>query len=104
MIIDERTYTVRPGTLSAYLKAHMAKALPLMRKYLGEPHGYYTTESGDLNQFVHLWHFDSMADHEVRRAAMYADAAWVAYRERTGEKDRGLHRYNCILKTLEVPT
>ncbi|WP_272947417.1 hypothetical protein [Variovorax sp. JS1663] len=22
---------------------------------LGEPHAYYTTETGDLNQFMHPW-------------------------------------------------
>lgn len=103
MIIDERTYTVRPGKLAAYLAAHMAQALPLMRKHLGEPYGYYTTETGDLNQFVHLWRYDSMAERERRRAALYADAAWVAYRERTGEADWVLHQRNRILRTLEIP-
>ena len=103
MIIDERTYTIRPGKLAAYLQAHMQEALPVMRKYLGEPFGYYTTETGDLNQFVHLWRYDSMADREARRAAMYADPAWLAYRDRTGEKDWVLHQHNRILKALAVP-
>ena len=103
MIIDERTYTVRPGRLAAYLEAHMADALPLMRKHLGEPYGYYTTETGDLNQFVHLWRYDSMADREARRSALYSDAAWVAYRERTGEKDWVLHQHNRILRALVIP-
>ena len=44
-----------------------------MRQYLGEPYGYFVTETGDLNQFVHMWRYDSMADREQRRAAMYRD-------------------------------
>ena len=103
MIIDERTYTVRPGKLAAYLEAHMADALPLMRKHLGEPYGYYTTETGDLNQFVHLWRYDSMAEREARRAALYADPDWLAYRARVGETGWVTHRHNRILKALEVP-
>ena len=103
MIIDERTYTVRPGKLAAYLEAHMAQALPLMRRHLGEPYGYFTTETDDLNQFVHLWRYDSMAERERRRAAMYADPAWLAYRERAGDTGWVLHQHNRILKALEIP-
>ena len=103
MIIDERTYTVRPGRLSAYLKSHMAEALPIMRKHLGEPYGYYTAETGDLNQFVHLWRYASMAEREARRMALYADPAWLGYRERTGETEWMLHQHNRILKALEIP-
>ena len=57
-----------------------------MRKYLGEPWAYFTTETGTLNQFVHMWRYESMADRERRRAAMYADAEWNAYRKRSGSK------------------
>ena len=54
MIIDERTYTIQPGLIDKYLKSHFEQALPIMREYLGEPFGYFLTETGDLNQFVHL--------------------------------------------------
>jgi hypothetical protein len=103
MIIDERTYTVRPGKLHAYLKEHMEIALPIMRRHLGEPHAYYTTETGELNQFVHLWRYDSMAERERRRAALYADPAWLAYRDRIGDTGWVLHQRNRILKALDLP-
>lgn len=82
-------------------RTRLAEALPIMRKHLGEPHGYYTTEAGDLNQFAHLWRYADIAEREAQRAALYADPAWLAYRERTGEADRVLHLH--ILKALEIP-
>ena len=103
MIIDERTYTVQPGKLNVYLKSHLRDALPVMRKHLGEPYAYFTTETGDLNQFVHLWRYTSFADREVRRARLYADRKWLAYRVRVGKTGWVLHQENRILRCLEIP-
>jgi hypothetical protein len=103
MIIDERTYTVRPGKLAEYLAHHMRSALPIMRRHLGEPHAYYTTETGTLNQFVHLWRYASMAERETRRAALYADPAWLAYRDDVGDRGWVLHQENRLLKSLDIP-
>jgi len=36
-------------------------------------------EVGPLNQVVHLWAYDDMADRATRRAKMAADPAWQAY-------------------------
>jgi hypothetical protein len=103
MIIDERTYSIAPGKLEAYLKGHFGEALPIMRKHLGEPYAYFVTETGELNQFVHLWRYDSMADRETRRRALYADADWLAYRERTGGSGWVVHQHNRLLRSLEIP-
>ncbi len=103
MIIDERTYTIVPGKLHAYLANHFRVALPLMRKHLGEPYGYFTSETGTLNQFVHLWRYDSMADRERRREALYADPAWLAYRDSVGDSGLVLDQENRILKALDIP-
>jgi len=104
MILDERTYSIRPGAVQAYLQSHYARALPLMRRYLGEPYGYFTTETGELNQFVHFWRYDSMADREQRRAEMYRDSAWLDYRRETGNLGLVIHQHNRILRMLDIPT
>lgn len=103
MIVDERTYTIAPGKLDAYLKGHFQDALPLMRRHLGEPHAYFVTETGTLNQFVHLWRYESMADRETRRRALYADPAWLAYRDRVGGTGWVLHQENRLLRSLDIP-
>jgi hypothetical protein len=103
MIIDERTYTIVPGKLDAYLESHFRDALPLMRKYLGEPHGYFFSETGDLNQFVHLWRYESMADRESRRRQLYADPAWRAYRDRVGSAGWVTQQRNRLLRSIDIP-
>ena len=84
MIVDERTYTIAPGCFERYFERHKALALPLMRRYLGEPLAYYRTLSPDAHQFVHLWKYESLADRETRRARMYQDPDWLTYRAETG--------------------
>ena len=103
MIIDERTYTIAPGRLNAYLVTHLREALPIMRHYLGDPYAYFVTETGTLNQFVHLWRYENMAEREQRRSAMYADAQWLAYRERVGVAGWILKQENRILKSIDIP-
>jgi hypothetical protein len=103
VLIDERTYTIAPGKLSEYLENHLKTALPIMRVHLGEPLAYYTTETGDLNQFVHLWQYASMADREARREALYRDPAWLAYRRSVGETRWVLHQHNRLLRSVTLP-
>jgi hypothetical protein len=102
MIIDERTYSVSPGRLAEYLEQHMKHGLPVMRRHLGEPHGYFTTETGDLNQFVHWWRYEDMADRERRRNGLYADPEWLAYRKMIGETGWVQHQHNRLLKQLLI--
>jgi hypothetical protein len=48
--------------------------------------GWFITETGVLNQVVHLWRYDSMGEREQKRAALYADPAWNAYRLQAGTR------------------
>jgi hypothetical protein len=54
-------------------------ALPVMQRHDLELLGYYASHIGPLNQVVHLWCYDSLADMERKRAARDADPAWGAY-------------------------
>jgi hypothetical protein len=78
-IIDMRIYTIRPRGMPEYLKLFEEMALPIQLRHIGPPIGYYTGEIGALNQVVHLWGFDSLADMEARRAARNADPGWPNY-------------------------
>lgn len=103
LIIDERTYTCAPGRLAEYLEMHLRVALPIMRKYLGEPFGYFASETGELNQFVHMWRYEDFADRERRRDAMYADPAWLDYRRQMGATGWVVRQENRILRALAIP-
>ena len=79
MIIDERTYTLQPGKLVELLQLYEKEGLAIQSGHLGKPFGYFFTEVGTLNQIVHMWAYESMAEREKKRAAMQADPKWQAY-------------------------
>jgi hypothetical protein len=97
MLIDERTYVIRPGCLRRYLDTHLQHALPLMREHLGEPLAYYTGADGELNIFVHQWAYADATDREARRARLYADPRWLDYRRATGEQGWVVSQHNRLL-------
>ena len=79
MIVDVRTYTLVPRKLAKYVELFETHALPVMQRHGLELMGYYTSHVGPLDQVVHLWRYDSLADMERKRAARDADPAWGAY-------------------------
>jgi hypothetical protein len=79
MIVDVRTYTLVPRKMAKYLELFEKHALPVMQRHGLELMGYYVSHIGPLNQVVHLWRYDSLADLESKRAARDADPAWGAY-------------------------
>ena len=76
MIVDVRTYTLIPRKMPKYLELFEKHALPVMLRHGLELVGYYTSSIGPLNQVVHIWRYDSLADLEQKRAARDADPAW----------------------------
>ena len=83
MIVDVRIYNIVPRKMGEYLKLFEQYGLPVQRRHLGEPLGYFVTEHGQLHQVVHLWGYDSLADMEQKRATRNADPAWDDYMART---------------------
>ena len=79
MIVDVRTYTMVPRKMARYLELFERHALPVMRRHGLELMGYYVSHIGPLNQVVHLWRYDSLADMERKRLARDADPAWSEF-------------------------
>lgn len=79
MIVDVRTYTLVPRKLAKYVELFQAHGLPVMQRHGLVLIGYYTSQIGALNQVVHLWRYDSLADLERKRTARDADPDWAAY-------------------------
>jgi hypothetical protein len=76
MIVDIRTYTLIPRKTAKYLELFEKHALPVMKRHDLELMGYYVSHIGPLNQVVHLWRYDSLADLERKRTERDADPAW----------------------------
>lgn len=79
MLYEERTYTLHPGKTGDYLSLFEREGLEIQTRFLGQLKGYFTTESGTLNQVVHIWAYENFEDRHDRRRQLWADPAWVAY-------------------------
>ena len=79
MIVEMRTYTVKPLRTPDFLALYERAALGLQQKYLGHLIGFFVSELGELNQVVHLWGYESLAERERRRAEMMQDPGWPLY-------------------------
>jgi hypothetical protein len=89
MILDHRTYNIKPNRLAKFLETDERLALPLQRKHLGEPYDFFVTHIGSMSRVVHRWQHEDSADRERRRDAMEADPEWRLPARRVGRHARG---------------
>lgn len=82
MIIEKRTYTLHPGKTQEFLEMYEREGLPLHTKYLPMA-GYFISDIGTLNQVITMWRYESMAEREEKRAALYSDPDWIAFAPKT---------------------
>jgi hypothetical protein len=85
MLLDVRTYTCRPQTIKKHIALYEKMGMKPQTRHLGQPLAYMTTETGNVNQYMHIWAYENAADREKRRAAMWADPEWVAYIEESAK-------------------
>ena len=79
MLVDVRTYTIKPGCTPAQLEIYEKLGFPVQVRHIGQPLCYLQAESGEMNTLVHAWVYESAADREQRRAAMGKDPDWKKY-------------------------
>lgn len=85
MIVEQRTYTLHPPKLRLWVDVYEKYGLPIQKRHLGPLIGFFVSEIGPLNQVVHLWSYESLADRETRRATMVKDPEWPEFLKRAGE-------------------
>ena len=79
MIVEKRTYTLKPGKVELYKKVYEEFGLEPQMRILENMFGWFTPEIGELNQIIHMWIYNDLGDREKRRAALYKDDKWIAY-------------------------
>lgn len=79
MIVEQRTYTLKPMSVGEWLKRYQEEGLDIQRPILGTLVGYFQSEFGALNQVVQMWAFEDYADRERRRAALKSEPRWAKY-------------------------
>jgi hypothetical protein len=75
MIIEMRTYTLRPGTM-AEVEKRFGEALPNREKHGKQLAAVWHSEVGPLNQFIHVWAYDSFEQRSAARGAAMKDGGW----------------------------
>jgi hypothetical protein len=85
MLLDVRTYTCRPQTIKKHIALYEKMGKVPQTRHLGQPLAYLTTETGNVNQYIHIWVYEDAADREKRRLAMWADPEWQAYIEESAK-------------------
>jgi hypothetical protein len=101
MLLDVRTYTCKPGTIKKHLALYERMGKAPQTKHLGQPFAYLVTETGNPNQFLHIWAYENAADREHRRAAMQADPDWIAYLEESAKLGALEAQQNRLMKPVE---
>ena len=74
MIYEVRTYTLKPGGVAQF-ENNFAEALPHREKYskLG---AFWHTEIGPLNQVIHVWPYENLAERTQVREGAGNDPNW----------------------------
>jgi hypothetical protein len=85
MIFDVRTYDIRPGKLKEFVDVFGTYGKPVADKHGFKLICYLTTKIGRLNQVLHIWQFEDLAQWERMRKDRDADPGWKLYREKYGD-------------------
>jgi hypothetical protein len=74
MIIEVRTYTLKPGSV-AEVEKRWAEAIP-EREKLSKLAAFWHTEVGPLNEITHVWTYDNFEHRTAIRAEAIRTGVW----------------------------
>lgn len=78
-LVDHRVYTIRLRKMNEFIEVFNRLAMPILLQTLQHPLGFYVSQVGPLNQFVHLWAYADLADYERRCRARDGHPDFPAY-------------------------
>jgi hypothetical protein len=100
MLVDHRTYTVKPGTMAKQMALYQEYGLKAQKRHLGEPLAYLITESGEVNTYIHIWVYKDAADRAAKRAAMQADPEWQVFMQKNAEAGSLIAQRNNLMNDV----
>ena len=101
MLLDVRTYVCRPGTIGAHLALYEKLGKAPQFRCLGAPLCYLKTETGNVNEYVHIWVYENAGDREAKRAKLWADEDWLAYTRKSAELGALISQNNKLMTPVE---
>lgn len=81
MFYELRTYSLVPGGTKEYLRLYNELGREVQIGILGNLVSLMTPESGDQNQLVFLWAFESYEDRKIRRKKLLEDSRFTEFRK-----------------------
>lgn len=101
MLLDVRTYRCKPGSIKKHLALYAEYGKQPQTRHLGQPLAYLVTETGNVNEFMHIWVYKDAADRESRRAAMWKDPDWLDYTKRSADLGALVDQRNKLMTPVE---
>jgi len=68
MLLDVRTYRCKPGMIKGHLNLYKEKGKPAQSRNLGQPLMFATTETGNPNEYTHIWVYQNADDREKKKS------------------------------------
>ena len=79
MIIELRTYTIKPGEVQNFIKIYDKEIIEIHTKILGNQLGFFYTEIGNVNEVVHLYGYENFEDRQKRRNILSKNTQFQSY-------------------------
>ena len=78
-VYELRTYTLHVGKMAEAVKLYQEIGYPVLEQAgaASKLVGYFQSDTGAINQLVHLWRFDDDADRRAHWAGLYANKAFI---------------------------
>ena len=80
-IYEKRTYSVAVGKMPEVVRLYREQGWPALEAggFAKNLIGYFTSDTGELHQLVHLWRFDGDEDRRAFWKRLYADETFMAF-------------------------
>jgi hypothetical protein len=95
-----RNLEVQPDRSREFFALYQGEGLPVQRKHLGNLVGLSTTEVGNVNEIVHIWAPEDLADRTRRRAAMTGAPTRRTYLQKSREYMRHMNNKMLVPNSL----
>ena len=80
-IYEKRTYSVTVGQMTEVIRLYSTLGYPALEAggFSKKLIGYFTSDTGELHQLMHLWRFDSDDDRRALWKRLFEDQDFMAF-------------------------
>jgi NIPSNAP len=84
-VYEKRTYSAVVGQMAEVLRLYSTLGWPALEAggFDKKLVGYFTSDTGELHQLIHLWKFDSDDDRRAHWKRLFENAEFMAFAKQT---------------------